>query len=276
MDSVKFRLTTGVSLKTLWIAAKDNQRRFNAIRRMGNNFIHFNRREARLQFPDKPDDPWFAELQPDVAGFEIPKYHVTRANDGPAAEVKPGDTIWLIGQLYAPWGKLPAALDARIEVASCRPGRNQNGFRYSALPSSRWFPLADATAVLSTLHSCRSDGSIHPVIKDANRPAGQFLRRMRRLASAAPLRRWEAELDAKGFDFISYRICDGTRAASEKAQALIAQGIPVFWDRWSLPRRLAERREARQQSARVSILACEVRRNRRVSSRISHIFYARF
>jgi hypothetical protein len=211
---------------------------------MGNNFLHFNRRDVRLRFPNNPDDPWFSELQPDFGGFEKPRYHVTRADDGPAADVKPGDTIWLVGQLYAPWGKLPAALDARIEVASCRRRRNAKGIRFSASPSSRWFPLADVTSVLLTLQSCRSDGNINPVLKDGNRHIGQCLRRMRRLVSGALLRRWEAELDSKGFHFISYRICDGTRAAFDKAKDLASQGIPFFWDRWSLPRRLAERREA--------------------------------
>ena len=45
------------------------------------------------------------------------------------------------------------------------------------------------------------------------------------------------------FDFISYRISDGTKAAFGKARTLISEQKPVFWDRWSLPRRLAERRE---------------------------------
>ena len=30
----------------------------------------------------------------------------------------------------------------------------------------------------------------------------------------------------------------------DKAKDIASQGIPFFWDRWSLPRRLAERREA--------------------------------
>jgi hypothetical protein len=43
--------------------------------------------------------------------------------------------------------------------------------------------------------------------------------------------------------FVSYRISDGSRGAFRKVHDLIEQGKVVFWDRWSLPRRLAERRE---------------------------------
>ena len=42
---------------------------------------------------------------------------------------------------------------------------------------------------------------------------------------------------------ISYRIADGTKQAFELAKRLVSSGQPIFWDRWSLPRRLAERRE---------------------------------
>ena len=44
-------------------------------------------------------------------------------------------------------------------------------------------------------------------------------------------------------NFISYRIADGTQQAFEKVQELLKRGNKVFWDRWCLPRRLAERRE---------------------------------
>ena len=86
---------------------------------MSNHFIHFNRRQVWVR--DTKDDLnlWFAKEQNSDAGFERPQYHITRATYGPAKEIRPGDTIWLIGQLYSPWGKLPPALDARIDVANC-------------------------------------------------------------------------------------------------------------------------------------------------------------
>lgn len=44
-------------------------------------------------------------------------------------------------------------------------------------------------------------------------------------------------------DFISYRMIDGTKSAFELAKVLLEKNRSVFWDRWSLPRRLAERAE---------------------------------
>lgn len=85
---------------------------------LGRSFIHFNRRDVKLRFPSDPNDPWYSEFQCPSDGFDRPRYHVTRAVHGPASQVEPGDTIWLVGQLYTPWGEgLPATLDARIDVA---------------------------------------------------------------------------------------------------------------------------------------------------------------
>lgn len=202
-----------------------------------------------MRFPRDPKDPWFSELQPEPAGFARPEYHVTRAANGPAAAVRPGDSIWLVAQLYTPWGKLPAALDARIDVSTVGPRHRGSGFRYAAAEGSRWFPLADVAGVLVRLESLRLDGTTQPVVKDLSRPIGRYLQRMRCLTSAAPLRVWEEQLSSSGVHFISYRIADGTRAAFQLAHELSGAGVPFFWDRWSLPRRLAERREVVGESA---------------------------
>jgi len=66
---------------------------------------------------------------------------------------------------------------------------------------------------------------------------------MRELSNVAPLLKLERKIDVMPFDFISYRLIDGTRLAFDKAIQLVEEGGVVFWDRWSLPRRLAERRE---------------------------------
>ena len=66
---------------------------------------------------------------------------------------------------------------------------------------------------------------------------------MRELANPHLLAEWEHGLESIRPDFISYRIIDGTRLAYEKAIQLVKAGQPIFWDRWSLPRRMAERRE---------------------------------
>jgi hypothetical protein len=211
---------------------------------MGRHFIHFNRRQLRLRFPSDPANPWFSELQGEADGFDRPRYHVTRANEGPAAEISAGDTIWLVGQLYAPWGeRLPAAIDARIDVASVKPRDGCHGFRFEAAPSSRWFALSPSTCQLSALHS-RNQTRVNVLWKDTRRPLGQYCRRLRELANAEILQAWEADQAGKPLQFISYRIRDGSRPAFRCAQALLRQGHRVFWDRWCLPRRLAERREA--------------------------------
>jgi len=212
---------------------------------MTKSFIHFNRRDIRLRFPSDPANPWFSEFQDESDGFERPKYHVTRAINGPAADVKPGDIIWLVGQLYAPWGEhLPATFDARIDVASLTKREKGRGFRYAASGSSRWFPLTNATGELRRLMTPAPTQQNARLWKDHSRAVGQYLRRLRELASDRPLRSWESQLSERPLHFVSYRIQDGSKAAFECVRQLINQGVRVFWDRWSLPRRLAERREA--------------------------------
>jgi hypothetical protein len=86
-------------------------------------------------------------------------------------------------------------------------------------------------------------GARRPLLSPPEQPLGQALQSIRQLADAEPLLSWERHLSTVPFDFISYRLVDGTCAAFEKALQLASQAQAVFWDRWSLPRRLAERRE---------------------------------
>ena len=212
---------------------------------MGSHYIHYNRREVRLRFPTDPSDPWFSEEQGEAEGFDRPRYHVTRAVDGPAASVEAGDTIWLLGQLYAPWGDhLPPTLDARIDVAGVGRRNGATGYRYSAAETSRWFPLTECTAQLYALETITAAEGIVPLWKDHSRPIGHYLRRMRKLSSSRGLQEWEAGLGSRPLHFISYRIRDGSQPAFDCAQRLFNLGVRVFFDRWCLPRRLAERREA--------------------------------
>lgn len=211
---------------------------------MGGHFIHFNRRDIRLRFPSDPEDPWFKESQGALGEFDRPRYHITRAVEGPATDVGPGDTIWLVGQLYAPWGgRLPATLDARIDVADVKARKGGIGYRFAAADSSSWFPLTNSTAQLYALESVARGQDAALLWKDRKHPIGQYLQRMRKLASGEILRAWEADLQSRPFHFISYRIRDGSRPAFDCAMRLFSQDVRVFWDRWSLPRRLAERRE---------------------------------
>lgn len=212
---------------------------------MDRHFIHFNRRDIRLRFPRDPAHPWFSEFQNAADGFERPRYHVTRATGGTAGQVGAGDTIWLVGQLYAPWGEhFPATLDARIDVAEARPRQGEPGFRYAAAETSRWFALTDASEQLRALRSVASGRNPPLLWKDHDRLIGHYLRRLRELADAEILSDWEVRQQARPLHFVSYRIQDGTRAAFRCARSLFRDGQRVFWDRWCLPRRLAERREA--------------------------------
>lgn len=211
---------------------------------MRNHFIHYHQRCVRVKFPHNINDPWFAEVQASDEGFSTPKFHATRSTKGPAASVRPGDTIWLISQLYSPWGNLPPALDARIDVADCEVKDYSGGrFRYRAAISSQWFPLLDCSNLLLELRTIAKNGQLHPLLKNLIQPIGYSLQSMRQLASGELLHAWERELLSKDLHFISYRIKDGTQDAFRKAESLIGEEVPFFWDRWSLPRRLAERRE---------------------------------
>lgn len=195
-----------------------------------------------LRFPPESQHPWFAEAQNTTAGFTGPAYHVTKRSDGAAAVIVPGDTIWLVSQLFSPWGSLPPALDARIDVAQVTP-RNGGGWRYASAASSRWFPLADATPLLSSLRTQTMRGAVNHLWGNAERPIGHALQSPRMLATGDTLETWAQQLSAAPQHFISYRVYDGTRKAFEKTAELVARKHVVFWDRWCLPRRLAERRE---------------------------------
>jgi hypothetical protein len=211
---------------------------------MQNHFIHYHQRRIRVKFPHDINDPWFAEVQANDRGFSTPRFHVTRSTNGVAMDVKSGDTIWLVSQLYSPWGKLPPALDARIDVADCElRNHGGKGFRYRAAATSHWFPLSDCSKHLLNLKTIAKDGKLNPLLKNSTQPIGYSLQSIRKLSSGEPLCLLEKELTSKDMHFISYRIKDGTQGAFEKAKSLIHEGIPFFWDRWSLPRRLAERRE---------------------------------
>jgi hypothetical protein len=78
---------------------------------------------------------------------------------------------------------------------------------------------------------------------DPTKPIGQYLQSLRRLVSAEPIELWTRKLATEPVHFVSYRISDGSRGAFRKVHDLIEQRKVVFWDRWSLPRGLAERRE---------------------------------
>jgi hypothetical protein len=213
------------------------------------HFAHYVRRTVVEVNYEDPSDPWFAENQPDNQGFDSPAYHVTRSLTGPAARVSEGDTIWLFSQLTTPWGVFPPALDAKIVVGgvSMRTRSFNKGLcvrRYEADKGSMWFPLYDATPCIRKLWTVDIKGRCQKMLKDQNQPIGQALQSMRELSDVRPLLELELKINIMPFDFISYRLIDGTSLAFDKAIELVQKKRKaIFWDRWSLPRRLAERRE---------------------------------
>lgn len=215
---------------------------------MSRHFICFVRREVWQLPPEASPSPPYAEQQPLDAGFSRPEYHSTRATSWPVTEVAEGDTVWLVAQLRWRGQSLPPALDARIDVAQVRTpprssGSRSGGYRFRAAPSSRWFPLADATEVLRVLETRRRDGGTAPLLPNGQESIGRVTRWMRALRDAVKLQEWASALEERAPDVVSYRHIDGTERAFEWVRELLAKRVAIFWDRWSLPRRLAERRE---------------------------------
>lgn len=218
------------------------------------HYVHYVRRAVVEVNYENPADPWFADNQPDNQGFDAPSYHVTRCLTGPAARVSKGDTIWLFSQLATPWGNFPPALDAKIIVGgepmhTYASDQKTRIIRYEAGSNSKWFPLYDVSSYIRQLGTRDIKGNSSPLLNDSNQPIGQALQAMRKLSDAGPLLEFELKIDAMPFDFISYRLIDGTRLAFDRAKQLVEDGSAVFWDRWSLPRRLAERREFLNESS---------------------------
>jgi len=106
----------------------------------------------------------------------------------------------------------------------------------------------------------RSDNET-PLRSDRNRPVGHSLQSMRTLVDGATLISWAQALNDRPLEFISYRMRDGSRAAFLFAQVLCReQQLSVFWDRWSLPRGLTERREQKPKAALDRHLVDAIRR----------------
>lgn len=209
-----------------------------AIMNTSQHIIHYQPRRIHAAHADS----WFAEPREPDDGFKRPGYHTTRQTRGAASWVREGDVIWMVGQLHAPWGTLPPSLDARINVEKVE--RLPDGrFRFAASADSCWFPLFDARPLLRILQTQNAKGQVMPLWRRPTAPIGQYLQSPRMLVSGEEIQSYAKRMLDLPLQFISYRIADGTQPAFELARALVDAGHAVFWDRWSLPRRLAERRE---------------------------------
>jgi hypothetical protein len=206
------------------------------------SFIHYLPRRVVFRNSKVSESPWYGDRNGDARFFAAPTHHITRSRFGPAARVSPGDTIWIVSQLRSPGGNLPPCIDARIEVAvvTCDRGGTR---RFDAGPASRWFPIYSASPELRRLKTKDADGYETLLLPSPVTPVGRCLQSLRELANPEILQTLETEIDRIPFDFVSYRIADGTASAFGLVGELLADGRRIFWDRWSLPRRLAERRE---------------------------------
>ena len=209
---------------------------------MTNHYIHYLKRNVKIRFPKELDSPFYAEVQDLNDGFERPKYHITRRSQGPASRIKSGDVIWLFSCLKSPWGTLPPSLDAKFIVEDIQK-LGDSRIKYIASQDSIWFPLSDASSLIEGLCTININGASSRLRKNKNKPLGYYLQCIRQLKESEQIAKWSKKILSSDYEFISYRIIDGSKEAFLKAQNLVAEGKVVFWDRFSLPRRLAERRE---------------------------------
>lgn len=224
---------------------------------MPRDFTHYLKREiipydpARLeeleaQGPDLERE-WFDLRQRQDQGFGTPVAHITRDLRWPSSEIGEGDRIWLFAAIAYRRLWLPIGLDAVFVVNGVEDITEDGKVRriFSAGPGSRWVNLADWTSWLQGLPILLS-GSRPETLPIGRASLHGSLRTLRQLDPVAVpvLEERLAQVDAAGYEFISYRHKDGIPGAVALAQHLLSQGRAIWWDRWNLPRRLAEGREA--------------------------------
>lgn len=215
----------------------------------------------------------YAELQPEDQGFRSPAYHSVPVNSGVASRVSIGDTIWLFSQLTSPWGTLPPSLDGMIRVAEIeKNGRHPGRYRFGATSDSTWYSLFDATELVCELNAIDAQGNVRGLLNTPRSAIGQALQFLREISDSSPLMRHAARIEGMQPDFISYRMVDGTGSAFELAKLLMQRRRAVFWDRWSLPRRLAERDEKVGPEALDAHIASTIENSRAVWGVLSGLY----
>lgn len=192
----------------------------------------------------------YTEDQPKDQGFKFPTYHSVPMNSGVASRVNIGDTIWLFSQLSSPWGSLAPSLDGMIQVSEIKvSGKCHDRYRFGATKNSKWYPIFNATELILGLKAVDAQNNVRDLLNTPRTAIGQALQFLREIRDPSPLLKHAASVSELEPDFISYRMLDGTKFAFELAQRLVERNRAVFWDRWSLPRRLAERGEKVEDTA---------------------------
>jgi hypothetical protein len=209
---------------------------------MPKNFIHYLIREITSRIPKEINHPFYADIQNLADGFERPLFHITRRSTGPVTKIEKGSIIWLFSTLKSPWGKFPPSLDAKIIVERIEY-LSDGRIKFFSTDKSKWYPLNDATKLIDNLITVDNKGNEKKLRQNNEKSIGIYLQSIRELGDVDALIQWSENVLNSEYDFISYRIKDGTKLAFLKANKLIESGKIVFWDRYCLPRRLAERRE---------------------------------
>jgi hypothetical protein len=165
--------------------------------------------------------------------------------------------IWLVGVLRSGRRYMPPSLDARIEVVEAfdrghgqappyvRRLLDTYKYAFAAEPSrSYYLPWLDASRLLQGL---RFEGGTSPSWLDNIRaenwsllPRNLQTPRVLTADDAALVEGFAARARSAPVAFLSYRWDEGTEAAREVALRLSGAGVGVWWDRWSMPRSVAE------------------------------------
>ncbi len=209
---------------------------------MQEHFIHYLKRKIIVRKPQNQNSFSHQEAEGNENFFERPLYHATRRSSGAVTRIRENSVIWLFSVVESPWGILAPSLDAKFVVEKIEQLSDGSTLFY-ADKDSCWFPLADASSLLGKLNTIDSNGIVKHVQTDNKKAIGIYLQSIRQLSNAQAMVEWSERILNSKFDFISYRIKDGTKPAFHKVKNLLQDEKIVFWDRFSLPRRLAERRE---------------------------------
>ncbi|WP_093167694.1 hypothetical protein [Variovorax sp. YR216] len=209
------------------------------------DFVHYLHRKVLL--PGRADlaSARLRDETPSRQSFFVPDRHVI-PKDSVSETITSGDTVWMISQLSmtstggTQW--LPVSVDAKI-IVGAPPQPGAEGLVIAPGRGSCWLHLADFTVVLFELFSRPKRGCPTKLAAEPGEAIGRHFQGVRKLVDGGPLHAWAGRVEASGADFVSYRQVDGTQLAFAFVSKLLAQGRVLFWDHWSLPRRLTERRE---------------------------------
>lgn len=208
------------------------------------HFVHYVKRTVVPPNTPSLPRPSYVLRAADRDALFAPTHHAAPGARGLARQIRVGDYIWVFSQLDSPWGPFCPSLDGVIRVGritgAVRQGVTTRYFHAAA--DSEWFPLHDATALLQQPLLQGSFGLV-PVLGSVHRHVGQSLRVVRELGNVAAMEAHAQQVKSAHRVFISYRMLDGTEQACRLALQQVKAGHSVFYDFWSLPRRIAERRE---------------------------------